>query len=88
MNSYDGVALLLLPDGTPVEISVHAGLRGRQWRGTVSLDGSSRRLELGDVCRLSATPLGEHRVIITDPRGRGRYDFVALVQPDPWERLD
>ncbi|MFN8559112.1 MAG: serine hydrolase domain-containing protein [Dehalococcoidia bacterium] len=74
--------------GHTSSLTVHAGQRGEQWSGAVDLDGTERRLEQGDVCRLSGDAFGgEIRVIITEPRGRRRYAFVGMVTPDPWERL-
>lgn len=88
MSTYDGSADFLTPDGSLLEVSIHAGLRGDQWSGSLSLPDEERRLERGDVCRLTAEPLGELRVIITDQRGSRRYTFVSLIRPDPWARLD
>lgn len=77
-----------MPDGEPLEVSVHAGQRGEQWSGSLALRDTERRLERGDVCRLSAARLGDLRVIITEQRGKLSYSFVSLVRPAPWERLD
>jgi hypothetical protein len=88
MTVYDGPADFLTPDGQHIVVSVHAGLRGERWSGSISLREVERRLEQGDVCQLSADPLGELRVIITEQRGSKRYAFVGLIKPDPWERLD
>lgn len=87
MASYDGQADFLTPDGDHLVVTVHAGQRGGRWSGSIALRETERRLERGDVCQLSAEPLGDMRVIITDPRGTRRYDFVALIDPDPFERL-
>ena len=88
MPTYDGAADFLLPDGSLLAVNVHAGTRGEQWSGTIALPDGERRLEQGDVCRISADPFGELRVIITEQRGSRRYAFVGLVRPDPSERLD
>jgi hypothetical protein len=88
MKHYDGQAGFLMPDGELLTVSVNAGQRGEQWSGSLSLQDTHRRLEQGDVCRLSGDPFGgELRVIITEQRGSKRYAFVGLVTPDPWERL-
>lgn len=85
---YDGQADFLTPDGDHLVVNVHAGLRGGRWAGSIALQDSERRLERGDVCQLSSERLGEMRVIITDPRGTRRYDFVAMIEPDPHDRLE
>jgi hypothetical protein len=85
---FDGSADFLYPDGTHTVASIHAGQRGGRWTGTVRLQEAARRLERGDVCRISHDRFdGEMRVIITDQTGTLRYTFVALVKPDPWETL-
>ncbi len=88
MAAYDGPASFLFPDGEQLGVSVHAGLRGERWSGTISLGDSDRRLEQGDVCQLTADRLGDLRVIITEQTGKKRYAFIALISPDPHERLD
>jgi hypothetical protein len=88
VNIYDGPADFLMPDGEHLVVSVHAGLRGDRWSGSLALRDTERRPEQGDVCRLTAEPFGELRVIITEQRGSRRYAFVGMVTPDPWERLD
>ena len=87
MATYDGPADFLTPDGQHIVVRVHAGQRGEQWSGSLSLSDAERRLEQGDVCQLSAKPMGELRVIITEQRGSRRYAFVGMIKPDPWERL-
>ena len=87
MATYDGPANFLTPDGQHIVVSVHAGLRGEQWSGSISWADVERRLEQGDVCRLHAERMGELRVIITEQRGTKRYAFVSMIKPDPWERL-
>ncbi len=87
MALYDGAAQFFMPDGQALPVSVHASQRGEQWSGVLTLPESERRLERGDVCRLSGGPLGDLRVIITDERGRRRYAFISMVTPDPSERL-
>ncbi len=88
MATYDGQADFLTPDGDHLVVSVQAGQRGGRWSGSIALRDSERRLERGDVCQLSADQIGEMRVIITDLRGAKRYDFVAMIDPDPHERLE
>ena len=88
MATYDGPADFLTPDGQHIVVRVHAGQRGEQWSGSLSLSDAERRLEQGDVCQLSAQPMGELRVIITEQRGSRRYAFVGMIKPDPWERLE
>jgi hypothetical protein len=89
MKHYDGPADFLMPDGQLLSVSVSAGQRGEQWSGSLALQDTDRRLEQGDVCRLSGPPFGgELRVIITEQRGGKRYAFVSLITPDPWERLE
>ncbi len=87
MAVFDGAAQILLPDGHLLTVSVHATRRGEQWSGVVSLQESDRRLEQGDVCHLAGGPLGDIRVIITEPRGRRRYAFISMITPDPNERF-
>jgi hypothetical protein len=88
MTMHDGRADFLTPDGQHMVVTVHAGLRNGRWSGSLSLPDAERRLEQGDVCRISADPLGELRVIITEQRGSRRYTFIALIDPDPRERLE
>ncbi|MBI2760318.1 MAG: hypothetical protein HYX51_02690 [Chloroflexi bacterium] len=87
MAVYDGPADFLTPDGEHLVVTTHASQRGEQWSGSIGLGDTGRRLEQGDVCRLTSTRFGELRVIITEQRGSRRYAFVALITPDPHERL-
>jgi hypothetical protein len=85
---FDGAVDFLYPDGMLVQATVNAGERGGRWTGSVRLPDSERRLERGDICRVNHARFnGEMRIIITDQTGTARYAFVALVKPDPWERL-
>lgn len=87
MAVYDGAADFLTPDGRHYVVTIHAGQRGEQWTGSLTLRDAERRLERGDVCRLTTERTGELRVIITEQRASSRYDFVSLIRPDPAERL-
>lgn len=85
---FDGTADFLYPDGTHVQAAVHAGQRGGRWSGTVRVPQNERRLEQGDICRLTHARFdGELRIVITDQTGTARYAFIGLIHPDPWERL-
>lgn len=85
---YDGTADFLFPDGTHVLVTVNAGQRGGRWAGTVRLPDSDRRLEQGDICRLTHDRFdGEMRIVITERTGSARYAFIGLVKPDPFETL-
>lgn len=85
---FDGQADFLYPDGTHVMASVNAGQRGGRWTGSIRLPQSERRLERGDICRVTHQRFeGEMRVVITEQTGSARYAFVGLVDPDPFERL-
>jgi hypothetical protein len=86
-SQYDGPADFLTPDGTHLIAQCHASYRRERWQGTVQLAEFERSLERGDVCRLTCDALGELRVVILDRAGTRRYEFVALVTPDPLERL-
>lgn len=85
---FDGEAHFLFPDGEHLMVSVHAGQRGGRWAGTVRLGDTVRRLEQGDICRLTHARFdGEMRIVITEQVGSTRYAFISLVKPEPWERL-
>jgi hypothetical protein len=85
---YDGSADFLYPDGTYAVVTVHAGQRGGRWTGNLRLPNGDRRLEKGDVCRLTHGRFdGELRVVITEQTGSARYSFIGLIKPDPWESL-
>ena len=85
---FDGTADFLYPDSTHALVSVNAGQRGGRWTGSVRLPLSERRLEQGDVCRLTHERFeGELRIVITEQTGSARYAFIGLVKPDPWETL-
>src|SRR5215204_7384223 len=82
---FDGSADFLYPDGTYVVVTVHAGQRGGRWTGNLRLPNGDRRLEKGDVCRLTHDRFdGELRVVITEQTGSSRYSFIGLIKPDPW----
>lgn len=86
--TFDGPANFLYPDGTHLVATVSAGQRGGRWTGQVRLPEDGRRLEKGDICRLTHDRFeGEMRIVITDQTGSKRYAFIALVKPDPWETL-
>lgn len=86
--NFDGPVDFLYPDGTHIQATVHAGQRGGRWAGTVSLDALDRRLEQGDICRVTHARFdGEMRIVITDQTGSRRYAFIGLIKPDPWESL-
>lgn len=85
---YDGSAKFLMPDGQQLVVTVHAGLRGGRWAGSLVLPNTERRLEQGDVCQLAGGPLGELRVVITAQFGHRHYAFIGLITPAPWERLE
>jgi len=85
---FDGQVDFLYPDGTHAVVTVHAGQRGGRWTGSVRLPQNERRLERGDVCRLTHARFnGELRIVITDLTGTARYAFIGLIKPDPWETL-
>ncbi|MGH2584386.1 MAG: hypothetical protein ACRDJE_05675 [Dehalococcoidia bacterium] len=85
---FDGTADFLYPDGTHTVATVHAGQRGGRWAGTIRLTAGDRRLERGDVCRLTHGRFeGELRIVITEQTGTTRYAFIGLIKPDPWESL-
>ena len=85
---FDGTADFLFPDGTHAVATVHAGQRGGRWSGSLRLPPADRRLEQGDVCRLTHERFdGELRIVITDQTGTARYAFIGLIKPDPWETL-
>ncbi len=86
-TSYRGFVHFLMPDGEHVRAQCDARYTHERWQGVVSLAGLDRRLEQGDVCRLSAEPLGELRVIILEQVSTHRYGFIGLVKPDPFESL-
>src|SRR5690242_16412148 len=84
---FRGSASFLMPDGEHFRAQCEAHFTRERWRGVLNLRGLDRSLEQGDVCRLSAEPLGDLRIIILDKVGTARYEFIALVQPDPFESL-
>ena len=85
---YDGNADFLFPDGAHESASVNASERGGRWTGSLRLPESERKLERGDVCRLTHHRFdGELRIVITEQLGTRRYAFIGLVKPDPWETL-
>ena len=85
---FDGAADFLYPDGMHATATVNAGTRGGRWAGQVSIPNDGRRLEKGDVCRLTHERFdGEMWIVITDQTGTRRYAFIALIKPDPWETL-
>ncbi len=86
-TNYHGFVNFLMPDGEHLRAHCDARYSHERWQGVVNLTGLDRRLEQGDVCRLSAEPLGELRVIILEETGTRRYEFIALVKPDPFESL-
>ena len=53
-----------------------AGQRGEQWSGSLSLPDDERRLERGDVCRMTAEPLGE---LIYQRRWRARGPRIVAI---------
>ncbi len=84
---FRGAVDFLLPDGEHLVAQCQARFTGERWQGVLDLRGLERPPEQGDVCRLSAQPLGELRIIILDKVGSFRYEFIALVKPDPFESL-
>ena len=86
--TFDGPADFLYPDGMHTTATVNAGHRSGRWTGHLRLPEEDRRLERGDICRISHDRFdGEMRIVITDQTGTRRYAFIALVKPDPWETL-
>jgi len=84
----DGPVDFLYPDGAHELVTVSASQRGGRWTGTLRLAATDRRLEKGDVCRLTDDRFdGEMRVVITDQVGTARFAFIGLIKPDPWESL-
>ena len=85
---FDGTADFLYPDGAHVLATVNAGERGGRWSGSVRLPPSERRLEQGDICRLTHERFdGEMRIVITGQTGSNRWSFVGLIKPEPWETM-
>lgn len=84
---FNGPVDFLTPDGTHILAGCEASFRRERWQGVVTLPDFSRHLERGDVCRITAGALGDLRVVILDRAGSVRYEFVALVKPDPFESL-
>jgi hypothetical protein len=84
---YNGQVNFLMPDGEHFRARCEAHFRRERWQGVLNLQGLDRGLEQGDVCRISADPFGELRVIILEKVGTSRYEFVAMVKPDPFESL-
>lgn len=84
---YEGPVDFLTPDGTHLIARCTASFRRERWQGTIHLPEFDRRVERGDVCRVTAGDLGELRVVILDSVGTHRYEFVALIRPDPFETL-
>jgi hypothetical protein len=76
-----------MPDGAHYLARCEAHFTRERWRGSLTVALADRKLEQGDVCRMSCERLGEMRIIILDKVGTNRYDFIALVQPDPMEVL-
>ena len=84
---FAGPVDFLTPDGTHLSVHCEARFARERWQGVVHLRDFERRLEQGDVCRLGHEQLGSLRVVIVDTVGTQRYEFVALVKPDPFESL-
>ncbi len=76
-----------MPDGEHFVARCEARFTRERWQGVVNLQGLDRRLEQGDVCKMTAAPLGELRIIILEKVSSYRYEFIALVKPDPFESL-
>ena len=86
-SQYHGFVHFLTPDGEHFRAQCDARYSRERWQGVLNLNGLARRVEQGDVCRISAEPLGELRVIIMEETGTRRWEFIALVKPDPYESL-
>ena len=86
-NRYNGAVSFLMPDGAHFAARCDAHFARERWRGVLTVPLEKRALEQGDVCKMSCERLGELRIIILDKVGTNRYDFIALVQPDPMEVL-
>jgi hypothetical protein len=84
---FRGPVDFLLPDGEHLVAPCVARFTRERWQGVLNLRGLERLPEQGDVCRLSAERLGDLRIIILDKVGTFRYEFIALVKPDPFESL-
>jgi hypothetical protein len=83
---FSGAVQFLIPDGTAVEATCEAGFRGGRWTGYVTLHDTDRSLERGDVCQ-TAIQGEDLRIIVTEVQKNRRYGFIALIKPDPAERL-
>lgn len=86
-SRYAGAVNFLMPDGAHLVARCEARYTRERWQGMIDLGDFPRPLERGDVCHLSAVPLGELRIVIIDQLGSRRYQFVALITPDPLESL-
>ena len=86
-QQFRGQVDFLMPDGEHFKARCDAHFTRERWRGVLNLQGLERPLEQGDVCRIAAKPLGDLRIIILDKVGSFRYEFIALVKPDPYEAL-
>jgi len=84
---FRGKADFLMPDGDHFIAPCVARFTRERWQGVIDLRGLDRSLEQGDVCKLSAEPLGDLRIIILERVATSRYEFIALVKPDPFESL-
>jgi hypothetical protein len=84
---FNGSVNFLMPDGAPFRARCDAHFTHDRWRGVLTISLFDRGLEQGDVCKMSCERLGELRIIILDKVGTNRYDFIALVHPDPLEVL-
>ena len=87
LTHFSGDVSFLLPDGAVELAHCDARFVRERWQGTVHLRSFSRGLERGDVCRLVGDKLGNLRVVIIDQVASKRFEFVALVKPDPFEAL-
>lgn len=84
---FNGTVDFLMPDGAHFAAHCEARFTRERWQGVLSIPNFSRGLEQGDVCRVGSERLGELRVVILERIGSQRYEFVALVKPDPKEML-
>lgn len=87
-QQFRGQVDFLMPDGEHFKAACEAHFTRERWRGVLNLKGLERSLEQGDVCRIASRQLGgELRIIILDKVATARYEFIALVKPDPFEAL-
>jgi hypothetical protein len=86
-NRFDGSVEFLMPDGEPFRAECQARFARERWQGVLNIPGFTRGLEQGDVCRIFSRQLGELRIVIVEQVGTHRYQFIALVKPDPLETL-